>query len=444
MKKNLEELITKHQKALPRYTSYPPAGKWNQKENRLLWFEEIKSVSSLTGVDLYIHIPYCESLCYYCGCNRTISKNKQLGDEYLSYLKKEFELYQQELNTSIKIHSIHLGGGTPNFLTAEQLEDLFSYFLKHHHGQILDIAIEIDPRTLTKNQVQVFKKYRVKKVSFGIQDFDQNVQIAINRVQPYELVKEMVQNLRLSIPEIEINFDLIYGLPKQSLESIMNTLELVMNLAPDTIAFYSYAHLPQRLKNQKLIKNEDLKSGIAKLELFKLGREFLLSHGYSALGLDHFAKVGTSLDLAKKEKKLTRNFMGHTVSKSQVILGLGSSSISSGKNFIYQNDSNIKVYKEMIDQDRLYFKNVHQSSDDDKKRKELINKIMCEQVISNTDLDEVSNSAYLDELFKDGVFIKDETGLKINGHGIYFLRNIASCFDRYLGSNIGNKFSSSI
>ncbi len=447
MTNELDSLIRKHQRPLPRYTSYPPVGKWNEETNTNLWYQEISDAAEDKGLDLYIHIPYCEKLCYYCGCNRTITKNRSQADKYIECLIREFEIYEREVGKDLKINSLHFGGGTPNFLTDIQLNRLLIYFTNKSFNQDLHIALELDPRILSESHINLFKKYSIKKVSFGIQDFNHDVQKAINRIQPFSLVSNIVSDLRDKIPGIEINFDLIYGLPKQSLQSVRETIRSVMIINPDTIAYYSYAHLPQKLKNQKLINSADLLHGIKKLELFIEGRNLLLEHDFISLGLDHFARKGSSLEKAKNKGNLKRNFMGHTSKKSDVTLGLGSSAISSGKSFYFQNFQDLNSYIDLTEKKELKYKSTHLLSSKDQRITDLIDTIMCQQKIENyssfhTDL--VANLEYLKTLEEDRLINIRDNQLSVTDKGLYFLRNLASCYDHYLGQNKENKFSSSI
>jgi oxygen-independent coproporphyrinogen-3 oxidase len=282
--KTINELVEKYNRPGPRYTSYPPVPFWHNIPSEKEWITHLKdNYQEDVGVDLYVHVPFCESLCYYCGCNRTITKNHDVEDYYLAALLKEWEIYKEKLGFSLKINSLHFGGGTPTFLSPSNLEKLITTLIQNKSNTFIG-SIEIDPRTCNDGHIEVLSRLDIKRVSLGIQDFDPNVQKAINRDQSPAMVELLVEKLRLS-NFASINFDLIYGLPKQSLDSISKTIEIVAKLKPDLIAFYSYAHLPERIKNQRLIVESDLPSPEKKKELYELGKKLLIENGYVDVGM---------------------------------------------------------------------------------------------------------------------------------------------------------------
>lgn len=430
------DLYKKYDIAGPRYTSFPPVPFWSETPTQQKWIEHIKKTyKPRQGIDIYMHIPYCEKLCWYCGCFRTISKDKSKGDVYSEYLIKEWEIYLKELkDLEIKVHSIHFGGGTPTFLKPKALDDLLSKFTPFMHEHFLG-AMEVDPRTCTVEHLDILQKYNFTRISMGIQDFNEGVQKSINREQSFKMVKDLVERVREHKFK-SINFDLIYGLPLQTKETIKDTIEKVNTLEPDLIAFYSYAHLPDRLKNQKLIKEEQLPTGVEKRALYELGRELLLKKGYIEIGLDHFAKKDSYLGKAFLEKRMQRSFMGYTDEKTPTLLALGVSAISNTTESFIQNEKDIKLYMESLDQEKLPIIKGHILSEEDKYTGKIINDLMC---VGEANISEISNRKYsdiimaeLDQMQNDGLINLDVKNLKMTDEGHPFIRNVAMSFDFYL------------
>lgn len=447
--KNPADLINKYNRPAPRYTSYPPVPYWVNAPDESSWISHLKhSYDEKKGVDLYVHVPFCESLCYYCGCNRTITKNHDIEEKYLSLVLKEWDLYKTKLGFVPKINSLHFGGGTPTFLSAKNLETLISSLLENKSENFVG-SVEIDPRTVKIEQFDVFKKYGINRVSLGIQDFNSDVQKAINRFQSRELVEGIVNQLKERKFD-SINFDLIYGLPKQTISSIEETFEIVSDLRPDMIAFYSYAHLPDKIKNQKLIKETDLPSAEEKRALYLAGKKILEEKGYVEIGMDHFALPGSFLHKAMTEKKLHRNFMGYVDKKSNILLGLGPTSISDSSMSFIQNVKDTKSYEEMIQVDKLPLSTLgHTHSKEDLLVQDLLQQLMCQHEM---DLKEKNSIPFWNEIkkelgdfYNDGLIEMDEDKLQIKPSAKAFLRNVAVCFDfHYRTKTTTAKFSQSI
>ncbi len=438
------DLVEKYGRPVPRYTSYPTVPMWNGAPDFSHWLD---SVGKNGEVDLYIHIPYCVSLCYYCGCNKKITKNRSKGTEYTEYLIKEWHLYK-DLYPDLKIRSIHFGGGTPNFLLANDIEKLLRE-LKENVCQDFLGSIEVDPRTISIDQMRVFSKYGFKRVSMGIQDFNLNVQTKINRIQSFDLVKEVTNEFRLA-GFTSVNFDLIYGLPGQSLNSIKDTFEKSMNLKPEMIAYYSYAHLPKKFAAQRLFKSEDLPNQSLKAELFSLGKELLRDAGYFDIGLDHFAKNDSYLVQAFKTGKLVRSFMGYTDRKAPTTLGLGVSSISQNEEYFVQNTNDIAEYEHQINTGEIQFIKGHIMQGEDSFREKLIQELMCLRFIDKEKLSFLEHkkeiNLALKDMQKDKIIQEYDTKWQITDVGMPYLRIIAALFDEYLGheSKKGVQFSNSI
>lgn len=357
-------------KRYPRYTSYPIYPFWNKKVTQAHIIGEVRKEEK--DVDMYIHIPFCAKPCFYCACNKIVSRqgNKEL--EYVEYLLREWQMYLS-LNPNLSIRSIHLGGGTPTFLSAELLEKLFKGILA---DKTCSISVEVDPRITNEDQIKVFKTWGAQRFSMGIQDFSDDVQKVINRKQSSSLVNELVQKLR-SYDIEEINFDLIYGLPAQSYQTIDDTLNQVREIDPDTISLFSYAHLPSSYPLQKRMEKDMHLSREEKDQMYHYYKEKLYEAGYEQIGLDHFAKKGSFLYQAYQEHKIVRNFMGYTTQKTSDILGLGVSSISSLGNFFYQNEKEIPSYYQAINEGKFPITVGHINSSHDLIVAELVEEIMC-------------------------------------------------------------------
>jgi oxygen-independent coproporphyrinogen-3 oxidase len=446
--KTMVELIQKYNRPGPRYTSYPAVPFWNNAPNEKEWISHIKNIyQEDVGIDLYVHVPFCENLCYYCGCSRTITKNHDVEDFYLAALLKEWELYKEKLGFTLKINSLHFGGGTPTFLSPKNLEKLIVTLLQNKSKSFIG-SIEVDPRTCSDEHLEVFSRCDIKRVSLGIQDFDSVVQKAINRDQSPEMVRILVEKLR-NHKMTSINFDLIYGLPKQSLDSISKTIELVAKMKPDLIAFYSYAHLPERIKNQRLIVESELPSPDLKRELYELGKKLLIENGYVDVGMDHFALPSSFLYQAMMEKKLHRNFMGYVDKKSPILLGLGPTSISDSSMSFVQNIKDVKVYEKKVKAGELPLAIGHTHNKNDLLIQEIILEMMCHNEIEIRNIEDLP---YWKEIEKellsfqlDGIIEMDNNQIRITSIGKGFVRNVAMIFDYHLREQTSKvKFSQTI
>lgn len=436
----MRDLFKKYDINGPRYTSYPPVPFWEKTPSENEWFSHLeKNFQKNNEVDLYVHIPYCHELCWYCGCNRQIDKSHKKEAGYLELLLKEWKLYQTKY-PGMKINSIHLGGGTPNYLSPESLDTLLSKLLKSKTNSFSG-SIEIDPRVCESSHMKTIQKHGITRVSLGIQDFELDVQKAINRVQPFALVSNIVNALR-DHGMTEVNFDLIYGLPHQTKETIEKTIKRSLEIGVDSIALYSYAHVPWKAKNQKLIKEEDLLQGLDKLDLFLAAKDLLIKSGMVSIGMDHFAKKDSSLNLAKNENRLKRNFMGYTVNKAPTLLGLGASAISfSGESFI-QNEKNVMGYGLKINNGQLPIETGHTMTGRDKEIDELIQQIMCnENWQSPTDV----APDMLNQMESDGLISRNNGRYHVEDIGRPFLRNMAMLYDyRLIQKKTQARFSRTI
>ncbi|WDE95734.1 oxygen-independent coproporphyrinogen III oxidase [Lentisphaera profundi] len=424
---------------VPRYTSYPPVPAWNKEVIQTCVSDSLAYLSKSGDFSaLYIHIPFCQKLCWYCGCNTQVQKDTSAAEPYLSALIKEMQIIAR--NGHININEIHFGGGTPNFLSAQQFHRLFCA-IEQNFGlsRKSKISIEADPRTLTELHLETYALNNIKRLSLGVQDFNLEVQKAINRIQPYEMIKTHTESARQRGFD-SINFDLIVGLPKQTVESFEETLELALSLKPDRFALFNFAYMPEQRKHMKLIKAEDLPSSETKIQCTLMARNKFIEAGYVEIGLDHFALANDELALAAKKKKLYRNFMGFTVNQSPNVIGIGSSSISETKDYFWQNERELNSYLKNILEDQLPLSGGHHKSEEDQQRAWIIQSLMCNLHMDTREFKEIFHCdpkiIFADSYRKLKTDIPHYlyTGgegdvLQIHADSKLFSRLIASCFD---------------
>lgn len=361
----------------PRYTSYPTAHHFSAKVDEAVYGGWLGEISDDTSVSLYIHIPFCRELCWFCGCHTKITNHYAPIARYVQYLLKEIELVKQQKGLRGKFTNIHFGGGSPSILSGEDMqaimEALYSLFAEKPSGEI---AIELDPRTTTPENIKLYADLGFNRVSLGVQDFDIDVQTAINRIQPYEMVQMVIQDLRNAGID-EINCDLIYGLPKQHMESFKQTLQQTITLNPKRIALFSYAHVPNVKKHMNLIDANLLPSDLEKLDLYAKARETLEKTGYQTIGIDHFAKPSDPLAIAAKNRTMKRNFQGYVTDDSDFLIGLGVSAISQFPQGYAQGTTNSLDYRTAIDNKKLPIVRGYAVTNEDIMRKRIIDEIMC-------------------------------------------------------------------
>ncbi len=439
----LDRLAAKYNRPVPRYTSYPTVPVWNEGLDISRWcdlFQQQFSIhNSREGISLYIHLPFCESLCTYCGCNKKITTNHGVEDEYLQMVEKEFQLYLKLLNETPVIREIHLGGGTPTFFSPRNLERLIRFIKQRCVVHPLHVfSIEGHPNNTTRGHLLALYKYGFRRISYGVQDNDPEVQRIINRIQPLENVKKATEEAR-ELGFKSVNFDMIYGLPKQTLQSITKTFEQVLELKPDRIAFYSYAHVPWTSRGQRLFDENDLPSPAEKLQLYLKGKEILTRAGYTDIGMDHFALPTDPLYTAWTEGTLHRNFMGYTTQQTTLLLGLGVSAISDIGVAFAQNKKSLHEYYACIGKKtqpvfRGYFLN-----DEDLAFRKYILDISCrgKTTFHAAHLELLKQFTFpeLEKLETDKLIQWNETGLTVTSLGRHFIRNICSAFDLYLQRN---------
>jgi oxygen-independent coproporphyrinogen-3 oxidase len=441
----MNSLIDKYNIAAPRYTSYPTVPYWDNNVDEKKWVKHVKDAFikyNADGISLYIHLPFCESLCTYCACNTRITVNHKVEMPYIETLLKEWQLYLNQSPEKPLIKEIHLGGGTPTFFAPDNLSFLLESILntveisKDH-----DFSFEGHPGNTSREHLQVLYHLGFKRVSFGIQDFDEKVQDTINRYQTFNEVDQVVKAAR-EIGYTSINFDLVYGLPYQTVESINDTITQIISLKPERIAFYSYAHVPWLKPGQRKYSEKDLPADSYKRNLYHAGKELFMDAGYSDIGMDHFALPGDTLFDAFEKGKLHRNFMGYTTNTTKLLIGLGCSSISDTWNCFAQNIKTVEEYQKVVHEGRFPIFKGHALTHDDLTVRQHILELMC---IHETDLDKsyFESKHKFDEFIKDDLIEVTPDKMLIKDRGKSFLRNICLAFDKRYWSKVpeGNVFS---
>lgn len=437
------ELLQKYDVPGPRYTSYPTVPIWHESVGPKDYLKNLNQVTGDDALSLYFHLPFCEKLCHFCGCMRVVTKDHSRSKSYINVLLKELDIVASNLNQSKRnVSQIHLGGGSPNFIEPNELHLLMERVRKHFH--ILpnaEIAIEMHPRTSTKEFCEQLKKEGFNRISLGVQDFDERVQTLINRFQTYEMTRDMIDHLR-SLGFHHYNFDLVYGLPGQNLEEFQKTLELTLGLKPNRLAVYSYAHVPWARPIQRSFKDSDIPKPETKLKLFEMAQKFFTANGYHSIGMDHFADERDELYHALKTKSIHRNFMGYSTRADAHQIGFGVSSISYANGNYFQNEKEIQPYEESIKGGKLATTKGFILSLDDKIRRSLITELMCHlsvDIIRFEDKHKIHFQDYfkadlplLNDFVKDGLLELSKENIQVIGQGHLVLRNIGMCFDKYL------------
>lgn len=442
------QLVDKYNMNGPRYTSYPTAlelrsGFANDKLEAAL-------LESDQPLSLYLHIPFCHQLCYYCGCNKVVTRHQDKADRYLTALAEELKLYAPLVAHREKRH-LHLGGGTPTFLSSSQLTRLMALLqteLGFSPAQAGEVSIEIDPRSCDKGKLAHLRKLGFNRVSFGVQDFNDEVQIAINRVQPLQLVRSLVNEAR-ALGFASINLDIVYGLPHQTQANFAYTLNTLLSLQPDRVSMFSYAHLPSRFAAQRKIPEEAMLQGAQKQQLLLQAIDALSAAGYQSIGMDHFAKPHDELAVAQRENRMQRNFQGYTTHGSDSLLGLGVSSISQVNGVIWQHAKDLPDYYSRLMDQALPVDKGFSLSRDDRLRGAVISELICH---FHVDLAAVAEqwkidperyfAAALQQLqpyIEDGLVTVDQHNIQVTRLGRLWVRLICACFDVY--QRQGNNFS---
>ena len=435
-----QSLIKKYNVAGPRYTSYPPVPSWNGDFSQPVdWVNHLKirnnSADAQQGISLYIHLPFCESLCTYCGCTKRITVNHNVEEPYINAVLKEWRMYRSTFKSSPVISELHLGGGTPTFFRPENLKRLISGILKDSKvAKNRQFAFEGHPNNTTHAHMKVLHDLGFRRMSLGIQDFDPTVQKVINRRQTFAQVEKVVAQAR-EIGFNSINFDLIYGLPLQTRDSIGMTIGLVSKLKPDRIALYSYAHVPWANPAQKMFTPDMLPDNTEKRALYDLAKDMLHKIGFEEIGMDHFALPTDELFLALAETRLHRNFMGYTSSQSKITIGLGVSAISDTFAAYAQNVKKVEQYYSLLDQGKLPVIKGHYLTNEERVARKHIAELMCNLQTSWTpDRSDycITVANKLREMEADHIIEVSNQQISITATGMPFVRNVAMAFDMHL------------
>jgi len=443
--------LQKYDVAGPRYTSYPTAPQWSGDVTRDVYAAALTRFGQNDKtLSLYIHIPFCEQLCYFCACNKVIrAKDETVGDEFLDHLFKEIDMVAGFIKKRKLIRQLHLGGGTPTYLSESQIEKLFLKIQSVFDVDLNEeIAIEIDPRTVTQNKLKVLRRLGFNRISMGVQDFDEKVQDDINRRQPYEQVAQVHQWCR-DLKFESVNYDLIYGLPYQTRDTFKKTVDLVIGLRPDRIALYSFAYVPWLSKPQNKFNLDAIAMHDEKLDIFIQSRENLLAHGYQAIAMDHFALTTDAMAKAFNEGSLHRNFMGYTLKPADEFIGLGPSAIGFLENTYIQNIKVLPEYYDLTGQGRLPIERGKQLNQDDQIRQWVINSLMCRfKVDKQLFFDKfgyefedyfLEEGKHLHDCIEDGLINENSQRIQVTDLGKIFIRNVCMGFDYYLRQKDGHQ-----
>ena len=440
-------LLQRFDVAGPRYTSYPTADRFVEafgydEYSAALAHRRSGAAAMALPLSVYVHIPFCESLCYYCACNKIITKHHERAEPYLRYLSREIDLHTAQLGIGQPVSQVHLGGGTPTFFNDRQLAELMDMLRRNFTlAPGGEYSIEVDPRTVDAQRLSVLHGLGFNRLSFGVQDFDPEVQKAVHRIQPAEQVFALVEAAR-GIGFESINVDLIYGLPRQTPESFQRTLAQVNQLRPDRIALYAYAHLPERFKPQRRILQADLPAAAGKVSMLAASLDALIGAGYVYVGMDHFALPEDALAIAKRQGRLHRNFQGYSTQPDCDLIGLGVSAIGKVGATYSQNAKTLEEYCDHLDQGRLPVVRGLALSRDDVVRRAVIMALMCQGELQFESIELahlIDFRSYfateletLQTLQEQGLATVHSTGITVTEQGWFFIRAVAMVFDRYL------------
>jgi oxygen-independent coproporphyrinogen-3 oxidase len=446
-----EEFLAKYNRPGPRYTSYPTAPVWNDAFGP----DDLEKVHeeadrAKTPVSLYMHIPFCESLCLFCACNVIIEKDKDVAPPYLGILKRETERIGRGVSKDRPVVQFHWGGGTPTYLTPPQIEDLFGFTREQFHfAPDAEIGIEIDPRVTSREHLETLRKLGFNRLSMGIQDFHADVQKAIHRIQPFEMTRDLLLAAR-ELGFDSINVDLIYGLPYQTPERFAHTVDQILELTPDRVALFSYAHVPW-LKKQQGSFAAHLPEGMEKFEIFRTGLLKFLEAGYLYIGMDHFAKPGDELAFSQQNRTLHRNFQGYTTKAGADLYGMGITAISGFEGAYAQNHRDIPSWQKAVNERGIATMRGYHLSNEDRLRRAVINRLLCHTVVIKEEISREFGIDFdhyfaeelrrLEPFRQDDLVLLDRGEIRATWLGRIFIRNLAMIFDPYLEKQqlIGSK-----
>ncbi len=439
------ELIKKYDRPGPRYTSYPTAPQFTEEFTESDFLDEIIKTNNADNppdLSLYFHIPFCDTLCYFCGCNMIVSRNRDRIHTYIDYLKNEIDLVRTYIRPGRKVAQLHWGGGTPTHLNPDEIRELGSYIKENFDfKEDAENSCEIDPRELTRAHLEALREIGFNRISMGVQDFNEKVQNAVNRIQPEDMTRQVIQWVR-ELGYHSFNLDLIYGLPFQTVEEFEKTVDTIIDISPDRIALFNYAHVPWMKKHMALIKAEDLPTPEEKLQILKISVAKLTDAGYVFIGMDHFAKPEDDLSKALKEKRLYRNFQGYSTNAGTDLYAMGITSISQFGDVYAQNVKTEKEYFDALDNSRLPVFKGYKMNEDDILRKYVIMKVMCDFELSFEEVEKKFGIEFekyfawglnnLKEMIDDGLVKIENRKLTVNEMGRLLIRNVAINFDGFI------------
>ena len=443
------KLIRRYDKSGPRYTSYPTAVQFHEGFDEARYKELAAATNQESHprpLSLYFHIPFCNTVCYYCGCNKIVTKDRTRAAPYLDRLHKEIALQGELFDRSRPVDQLHWGGGTPTFISHDEMRTLMNKTREHfslHEDDRGEYSIEVDPREVGPGSLPLLRELGFNRLSMGVQDFNPLVQKAVNRIQSREQTLGVLNEAR-ELGFRSINMDLIYGLPHQSVSSFSETLREVIDADPDRLSVFNYAHLPEMFKPQRRINVEDLPSPEEKLNILQAAINLLIEAGYVYIGMDHFAKPGDELAVAQREGSLYRNFQGYSTHASCDMIGMGVTSIGSVGNSFSQNARTEDEYHAALDQDRLPIFRGYELNDDDVLRREVITQLICHFRLDFSAIEQQYKITFADyfaaelgiltKMQADGLLNLSESGIEVTPAGVLLIRNICMVFDAYLGS----------
>jgi oxygen-independent coproporphyrinogen-3 oxidase len=438
------ELIARMSQRGPRYTSYPTADRFSASFTSADFAVAASSGALGRALSLYVHIPFCESLCYYCACNKLITHDRSKAAKYLTYLKREIDMQARLFSGQGTVEQLHFGGGTPTYLSDAQMGELVSHLRERFtfvNDDAGEYSIEIDPRTVDGERIRSLRRQGFNRLSLGVQDFDENVQRAVNRIQPESMTLDAIAAAR-GAGFRSVSIDLIYGLPLQDTTTMRQTLDKVVSASPDRMSVYNYAHMPQLFKSQKLIRDEDLPDGATKLAMLGLCIERLSAAGYVYIGMDHFAKPDDELARAQRDGTLHRNFQGYSTHADVDMIACGVSGISAVNGSYSQNEKSLDAYYARLDKGELPIARGLTLSDDDMLRREVIQILMCDFALDCAELARrwgidlaayfAAEMAQLARLEQDGLLTLEPDRIVVSAKGRLLIRNICMVFDKYI------------
>jgi len=428
----------------PRYTSYPTAPVFSPEFTAADFRREVIDTNKQNDrpLSLYFHFPFCAKLCYFCGCNMRVTHDRKLISEYNDYIEREIDIIATLVSRNRKVVQMHWGGGTPSYLLPDEIREVGGYIKDRFTFDLnIEASVEIDPRNMVRDHIEAFAEIGFNRTSFGVQDFNLQVQQAINRIQSEEITRQVVIWAR-EFGFQSVNLDLIYGLPFQTLESFSETVDKVIDISPERIAVFNYAHVPWLKKHQAVMEQDAMPSPDQRLAILKMTSEKLEKAGYEYIGMDHFAKPTDELAIAQKEGTLYRNFQGYSTKAGADLYAFGMSAISQFENIYAQNHKDFKAYYAAIDAGEPATNVGYRMTSDDHIRKEVIMKLMCDLEVDKREIERkfgVDFESYfqkdipkLEQFIRDGLVVNDPDKIRVVDSGILIIRNIAMCFDAYL------------